>query len=347
MNDKQIYSLGIVGVRGYVGKELLALLTQHPMIKTKWLSSRQLSGKKAAVLFEDGNWNINDDSSDQLDFIIESLTPEQVASRQTDIIVLALPNGLAEPFVQAIERNNTTRLIIDLSADYRFENETNTRWIYSIPELDYKSLQQAKGSPLVKISNPGCYATAMQLALAPIVQLLSAPAHCFGVSGYSGAGTNPSPSNDPDNLQDNLIGYKLLEHIHEKEVSSRLKMPISFSPHVAAFFRGINMTVQVEFTNPQTETELLKRFTEFYKQHPLVKCQQGIPVVKEVIHTANCVIGGFAVSSDGKRATIVSCLDNLLKGAASQALQNINISLGIESTTATSTAVIPANSGVQ
>ena len=317
MDDKQQYSLGIVGVRGFVGKELLALIAKHPQIKTQWLSSRQLAGQAASAVF---------DKQQDLDFIIESLSPTEVAARNTDIIVLALPNGLAEPFVKAIEGSNNTKVLIDLSADYRFSDD----WIYSVPELDHKSLQQTSSAKLIKISNPGCYATAMQLALAPIMTLLAGPAHCFGVSGYSGAGTTPNPKNDPAKLKDNIIGYALLEHLHEKEVTVRLKQPVSFTPHVAAFFRGINMTVQVDFTEPQTSAALLTRFKKYYANAPLVNCQLEIPVVTQVINTANCLIGGFAVSEHGKRTTIVSCLDNLLKGAASQALQNINLALKLD-----------------
>jgi len=326
MNDKKIYSLGIIGVRGYVGKELLALISNHPQIQTQWLSSRQLAGQRAKSVFDDTDLTRGD-----LDFDIESLSPEEAAAKDTDIIVLALPNGLAEPFVQALEASGNCRLILDLSADYRFpEPDDDKNWIYSVPELDHQDLEKARSSKLIKISNPGCYATAMLLGLSPIMQLLSNRPHCFGVSGFSGAGTTPSPNNDPDNLKDNLIGYKLLEHLHEKEVSLRLQNPVSFTPHVAAFFRGINMTIQVEFNQPQTSDELLKQYQDFYSNSSLVNCQSDIPVVKQVIHTAGCVIGGFAVSEDGKRATIVSCLDNLMKGAASQALQNINIALGID-----------------
>ncbi len=326
MNDK-MYSLGIVGVRGYVGKELLGLISNHPQIKTEWLSSRQLCGQKASCVFKNTATNNRND----LDFIIESLTPEQVAEKNTDIIVLALPNGLAEPFVNVIESSGNKGIIIDLSADYRFEDpDAPNPWIYSVPELDHQALENATNGELIKISNPGCYATAMQLALAPVMDLLSNTAHCFGVSGYSGAGTKPSPNNEHENLKDNLIGYKLVEHLHEKEVSVRLKSQVSFSPHVAAFFRGINMTVQLDFLEPQSATGLLDRFNAFYSQYPLVNCQQDIPVVKQVTNTAGCLIGGFSVSEDGKRGTIVSCLDNLMKGAASQALQNINIALGID-----------------
>ena len=326
MTNNKKYSLGIVGVRGYVGKELLELIAVHPNIEIQWVSSRQLEGKAIGSLVEK-------DIAKQLgqqNQLIENLSPADVATKETDIVVLALPNGLAEPFVQSLEASQHTKIIIDLSADYRFDKN----WIYSVPELDQAAFKNAiskniaKTKP-IKISNPGCYATAMQLALAPIIEQLSATAHCFGVSGYSGAGTKPSPNNDPDNLKDNLIAYALSEHLHETEVSVRMQQQISFTPHVAAFFRGINMTIQVEFSDAMNSEQLLALFNDYYKHQTFVSCQSEIPVIKQVINTPNCIIGGFKLSSDGKRATFISCLDNLLKGAASQALQNINIALNL------------------
>lgn len=308
-------TLGIVGGRGYVGKELLTILASHPHIDVNFISSRQLEGQPATVLASGLN-----------DFTIENLNPQQVADKDCDIVVLALPNGLAAPYVAAIEQANRCQLIIDLSADYRFNND----WAYSLPELDRP--EAAKPGELIKISNPGCYATAMQLALAPLQDIITGHAHCFGVSGFSGAGTNPSPKNDPDNLKDNIIGYGLIEHIHEKEVTSRLTHPVFFSPHVAAFFRGINMTVQVQFTEAKNAAQLQTLFEDYYAKHPLVKVQKDVPVVKQVTNTPDCLIGGFTVSEDGMRATLISCLDNLTKGAASQALQNINLVLGFNAT---------------
>lgn len=314
------YTLGIVGARGYVGKELLALIVSHPQIDVSWISSRQLKGQSASVLV-----------NSLADIEVEDLSPEQVADKQTDIVVLALPNGLAAPFVAALDSVEQTKVIIDLSADYRWDDS----WTYSLPELDIiEPFNANTGSPskAVKISNPGCYATAMQLAIAPLKDRIIGRPNCFGVSGYSGAGTKPSPNNDPENLSNNLIGYGLVEHLHEKEVSARLQHNVSFSPHVAEFFRGINMTIQLEFEAPQDSAELLTLFNDFYASHPLVSAQQAVPTIKQVVNTPNCLIGGFALSSDGLRATVISCLDNLTKGAASQALQNINLALGISST---------------
>lgn len=311
--QEQNYNLGIVGARGYVGKELLALVNQHPHLSISWISSRQLEGQPASTLVKGLN-----------DLNIESLSAKQVAARKTDIVVLALPNGLAQPFVEALESSAQSKVIIDLSADYRFDSN----WIYSLPELDFKSFNR-KNNQLIKISNPGCYATAMQLALAPIVDLITGITNCFGVSGYSGAGTKPNPNNLPKNLKDNLIGYQLIDHLHEKEVTCRLKKQIHFSPHVAEFFRGINLTIQVEFNQPQTQTVLLKRFESFYRSAPLVNCCEEIPTIQQVTNTTSALIGGFSVSANGMRAGFVCCLDNLLKGAASQALQNINLALGL------------------
>jgi len=319
--NKKNYTLGIVGVRGYVGKELLELLLAHPQINIDWVSSRKLEGQLMSSLLDE---NLLIKASDNC--TITSLDAVQVAAKATDIIVLALPNGLAQPFVKAIEQSNNSKVVIDLSADYRFDDD----WIYSVPELDHLALEAGRNSSLIKISNPGCYATAMQLAIAPIKHLLSTPAHCFGVSGYSGAGTKPSPFNDLENISDNLIGYKLVEHLHETEVSTRLQQEVSFSPHVAEFFRGINMTVQLNFTEAQTAEGLFQYFNDFYQQYPLVKCQLETPVIKQVVNSNLCIIGGITVSNNGRRATVISCLDNLLKGAASQALQNINIALGLD-----------------
>ncbi|MET1253560.1 N-acetyl-gamma-glutamyl-phosphate reductase [Aliikangiella maris] len=323
-HQNSTYKLGIVGVRGYVGKELLAIVEQHPHLEIAWVSSRQLAGKPLSEL---GLTDLL--GTEQQQILIENLSPVQVAERKTDIIVLALPNGLAKLFVDAIEQHNNCQVIIDLSADYRFDSQ----WLYSVPEIHNIKQGQAELKKPLKISNPGCYATAMQLAIAPIKDLIKGHAHCFGVSGYSGAGTTPSPNNDPDNLHENIIGYKLVEHLHEREVSEKLDCAISFSPHVASFFRGINMTVQLRFKQPQKPHTLFNRFNDFYAMHELVRCQPEIPTIQQVVNTPYCVIGGLTVSKNGNRATIISCLDNLLKGAASQAIQNINLALGFDTST--------------
>ena len=327
---KKNYTLGIIGVRGYVGRELLCLLADHPNIKVDWVSSRQLEGSPLSQLVETNeNFRFKGVSPDHYynQLKIENLSAEAVANKKTDIIVLALPNGLAAPFVSAIESHQASQLKIDLSADYRFDND----WVYSIPELSkLQSFKKATKANVIKISNPGCYATAMQIALAPLVSHIKNRPSCFGISGYSGAGTKQSANNDPENLKDNILPYMLLEHLHEKEVSFQLDLPISFSPHVAEFFRGISMTIQVELKESWKQHELLRHFEKFYENSHCVKVSESTPNIQQVANTNDCIVGGFKLSDDGKRLSLVSCLDNLLKGAASQALQNICLALGLE-----------------
>ncbi len=328
MNKK--YTLGIVGVRGYVGRELLGLLANHQEIQVDWVSSRQLEGAPlSGLLGEENHFEFKGLSDEHYyrQVTIENLSAEMVAERKTDIIVLALPNGLAEPFVKALENAGNSQIIIDLSADYRFTDD----WIYSVPELlNIEKISLHKVSSMMKISNPGCYATAMQIALAPLVKYINGRANCFGISGYSGAGTKPSANNDPENLKENILPYALLEHLHEKEVSYQLGLPISFSPHVVDFFRGISMTVQLELKESWNSEKLFNLFEEFYSSYPCVGVTQSIPNIQQVKNTNNCLVGGFKLSVDGRRLSFVSCLDNLLKGAASQALQNIELALNIE-----------------
>ena len=321
------YTLGIVGVRGYVGRELLNLLANQKNIRVEWVSSRQLDGSPLSRLL-DNDENFETDELSSMHYYrqikIESLSANLVAERQTDIIVLALPNGLAAPFVDAIAKTGNSQLIIDLSADYRFNDD----WIYMVPELlNIEKPSINEGGELLKISNPGCYATAMQIALAPLVENIQGRANCFGISGYSGAGTTPSANNDPENLKNNILPYALLEHLHEREVSYQLNMPISFSPHVAEFFRGISMTVQLELTESWTIDKILQHFKAFYADDAGIKVSESIPNIQQTINSNDCFVGGFKLSEDGRRLSFVSCLDNLLKGAASQALQNINLVL--------------------
>jgi N-acetyl-gamma-glutamyl-phosphate reductase/acetylglutamate kinase len=175
-----------------------------------------------------------------------------------------------------------------------------------------------------RISNPGCYATGAQMALYPLVAQMDA--HCsptvFGVSGYSGAGTKPSPKNDPTYLKDNLIPYSLTNHIHEREVSHRLGRPIAFVPHVASWFQGISLTVSIPLAKSMTSQEILELFEEQYTGEKLVRIEKtGIPVVRDISGKHGVTLGGFQVDTTGRRAVIISNIDNLLKGAATQAIQ--------------------------
>ena len=315
------YSVGLLGVRGYVGEELVSLIDSHPNLYLNWVSSRALEGKKLGDIYPLDS-----------DIAISNIGTNMINEYPVDIIILALPNGAAKTFVDALRNKTSAKVVIDLSADYRFDSQFQ----YLVPELHKLrkpnldlGLDSKKSNKTIWISNPGCYATAMQIALAPIIDLIEGRPACFGISGYSGAGTSPLPTNQTENLISNIIPYKLVHHLHEKEVSFHLDKKVSFSPHVAEFFRGISMTVQVALSNNVTQEELYNRVNDYYAYQPLVQCTQKIPLIKQVVNTNACLVGGIEVSKDGKRATIVSVLDNLLKGAASQAIQNINTALDL------------------
>ncbi len=310
MTDKK-FSVGIVGARGYTGAELIRLLAAHPRIELAFVSSRELDGQRVA--------DHNSAYTGELRY--ESLGPDAVASKGVDAVVLALPNGKGEPFVAALDAAAPDTVIVDLSADYRFDNS----WYYGLPELT-----RARYAGQKRISNPGCYATAMQLAIAPLLSQLAGPPTCFGVSGWSGAGTTPSDKNNPELLRDNLMPYALTNHVHEREVSTQLGVPVEFMPHVAPHFRGITMTVNLWLQQPRSREEIVALYAQRYANEPLVEVVDEAPWVSRIAGKHGVEIGGFTMAPGNKRVVVVATIDNLLKGAATQALQNLNRALGLD-----------------
>ena len=291
-------SLGIIGARGYVGKELVDLIARHPGVTVEMAVSAR-----------------------------DNVTPEDVAAKRLDAYALALPNGACQAYVEAIQKARPDAAIVDLSADKRFSDD----WVYGQPERRRDELRGAR-----RIANPGCYATAMQLAIAPLRPWLLGPVNVFGVSGYSGAGTTPSPKNDPEVLKDNLLPYALTDHMHEREVSRQLQLEgqLFFMPHVAPFFRGVTCTTSVAFAAPHTLAEVTALYQEAYRHEPLVKLSEEAPLVRDIMGKHHVAIGGVTLSKDGKHAVVVSTIDNLLGGAATQAVRNLNLALGLPELTA-------------
>ncbi|WP_312371728.1 N-acetyl-gamma-glutamyl-phosphate reductase [Stenotrophomonas sp.] len=310
MTDKK-FSVGIVGARGYTGAELIRLLAAHPRIELAFVSSRELDGQRVA--------DHNAAYTGELRY--ESLGPDAVAAKGVDAVVLALPNGKGEPFVAALDAAAPDTVIVDLSADYRFDNS----WYYGLPELT-----RARYAGQKRISNPGCYATAMQLAIAPLLSQLAGPPTCFGVSGWSGAGTTPSDKNNPELLRDNLMPYALTNHVHEREVSTQLGVPVEFMPHVAPHFRGITMTVNLWLQQPRSREEIVALYAQRYANEPLVEVVDEAPWVSRIAGKHGVQIGGFTMAPGNKRVVVVATIDNLLKGAATQALQNLNRALRLD-----------------
>lgn len=303
--------VGIVGARGHTGAELIRLVAAHPSLELAFVSSRELDGQPVAdhVPGFEGALRYG------------SYAPEAVAGLGADVVVLALPNDKGGAFVEAIEAQASGTVIVDLSADRRFDPQ----WVYGLPELGRERIRGAR-----RIANPGCYATAMQLAIAPLLDQLAGPPQCFGVSGYSGAGTTPSDRNNPELLRDNLMPYALANHIHEREVTAHLGVPVEFMPHVAPHFRGITMTVNLWLREPLDRDAVERIYRRRWANEPLVEVVEEAPWVSRIAGRHGAQIGGFTVAPDGRRVVVVATLDNLLKGAATQAMQNINLALGFD-----------------
>lgn len=284
-------SVGVVGARGYVGRELTGLLSRHAAVDLRLTVSQR-----------------------------DGATPENVAEEKLDAYMLALPNGATAAYVEAIRAVHADAVIVDLSADHRFDDA----WVYGQPDRFRDRIRGAK-----RISNPGCYATAVQLALAPLLPVLEGTPTAFGVSGYSGAGTTPSPKNDPDVLRDNLYPYSLVDHVHEREVSRHLGRPIFFSPHVAPFFRGITATVSFALAEKQSYGDLATRYENAYANEPLITLSKDAPLVRDIAEKHHVAIGGLAVARDGRHAVVIATIDNLLGGAATTAVRNLNLAVGL------------------
>ncbi|PZP63168.1 MAG: N-acetyl-gamma-glutamyl-phosphate reductase [Pseudoxanthomonas spadix] len=305
-----VFTVGIVGARGYTGTELIKLIAAHPQLQLAFVSSRELDGQPVR--------EHNAAYAGALRF--ENLDADAVAAKGADAVILALPNGKAQAYADAVAAARLETVLVDLSADYRFEPS----WYYGLPELTRGAYAGQK-----HISNPGCYATAMQLAIAPLLDQLAGPPQCFGVSGYSGAGTTPSDKNNPALLADNLMPYSLTDHMHEREVSAHLGVPVEFMPHVAPHFRGITMTVNLWLQQPMTREAIKARYQARYAGEPLIEVVDDAPWVSRIAGRHGVQIGGFTLAPGGKRVVVVSTLDNLLKGAATQAMQNLNLALGL------------------
>ncbi|KAJ2870243.1 hypothetical protein GGH93_005718 [Coemansia aciculifera] len=340
--------VGLIGARGFTGRELIKLIDGHPRFELAYVSSRELAGQPVPGY-----------AKSPLDHV--SLSAAEVgaiarAGRQAvDVWILALPNGVAAPFVDAIDAATSgvssaeQPIVVDLSADYRFD--ATGRWAYGLPELHRKDLV---GWNAGRIANPGCYATGSQLGLAPLLPYMDVARlpSVFGVSGYSGAGTKPSPKNDPAFLADNLIPYAPVNHIHEREIGhslTRIANPraldspvmVQFTPHVASFFQGIGLTLHVPLRQSMSAKDVHEVFREFYSGEKLVHVTRDAPLVRDNAGQHYSVVGGFAVppvsggetgsaSLAARRVVLNVTLDNLLKGAATQAIQNMNIAVGID-----------------
>ena len=302
----ELKKIGLLGGRGYAGQEIFKVLSQHDFLKITSVFSTSKSGHQV------------DQAMDQ-SLIYQDLATDKIKLSDEDAFILALPNNQSQPYIDLIHHHNSKAIIVDLSADNRFDDD----WEYRVPEI-------SKPKQSSRISNPGCYASAMQFMLAPLKNILDGPAHFFGISGYSGAGATPNNRNNLESLKDNILPYSLVSHLHEKEVQANCYPNVLFTPHVGNFFRGILMTGNFTLTSAISLEDITKIFNKYYENKALIFIQDNVPNMQTVQNTSKVIIGGFEFDEKINRLTFCCTLDNLLKGAATQAVQNLNSAFGWE-----------------
>jgi N-acetyl-gamma-glutamyl-phosphate reductase len=324
--------IGIIGGSGYTGGELLRLLAGHPEANVVAVTSRSKKGQKVS------------DTHPHLrkiyDLEFEDLSIEDVASR-SDIVFTAVPHGTAMQVVPALLKSGVK--VIDLSADYRlntvvFEKvykmkHTDPRdVVYGIPELHPEVPEQSF------IANPGCYPTGASLAAAPLADAGLIECAVFdSKSGISGAGAEPTQTSHYPNMAENIQAYKLTNHRHRAEIVQeltrldRMLKKISFTPHVIPSVRGILTTAHIFVKKELDLDELADVYNKFYQSKPFIRLIKGIPMLSSVRGSNFCDIG-FEIEQGSDRIVIISAIDNLVKGASGQAIQNMNLMFGLDET---------------
>jgi N-acetyl-gamma-glutamyl-phosphate reductase len=300
--------VGIIGASGYAGHELTKLLTGRKDVEVKVLNSRSYAGRKVRDLYTD---YAGDEAYTGYSF-------DKINSLGLDLVFLALPHGQSAAAVMQLDPQ--TR-IIDLSADYRFSKEA----VYGLPELFSKQIKTAR-----IVANPGCYATAAILSAYPVQE------HAGHIifdckSGWSGAGRDSEYARDATIAKDDLIPYHLTRHRHKYEIEQFVKTKVSFTPHILDTFRGILCTAHILLKDDITAAEVASVYQTFYQDHPFVRVSPGVPRLSDTQGSNFCNIGGFEID-ESNQLVVVSTIDNLLKGAAGQAVQNMNLMLGFGET---------------
>ncbi|MBI3602469.1 MAG: N-acetyl-gamma-glutamyl-phosphate reductase [Candidatus Omnitrophica bacterium] len=326
----------IVGLSGYTGKEVFSLLLNHPQVRVSYVAAQNTTGPVSGIWPEFLN---------RTSLVCQKFSVKETV-KHSDIVFLALPHTESMKIAGALLKNGLK--VIDLSADYRLKNtQTYESWyghkhvdaknihkaVYGLPELYRQKIKKAGF-----IANPGCYPTAAILGLAPLVATRSKSIASIIVdakSGVSGAGRKASVNLLFSEVADNFMAYKVLSHQHTPEIDQCLSqlaghgVSVHFVAHLLPMDRGILETMYVQLKGPLTLKQVHTLYTKFYKIEPFVRVHPmgAQPEVKNVAHTNFCDIG-LALSNDQKMVVITSVLDNLVKGAAGQAIQNMNIMCG-------------------
>jgi N-acetyl-gamma-glutamyl-phosphate reductase len=330
-------NVSIIGASGYSGGELLRLLSSRNDVRINHVTAHTSAGKRVEEVFPQLAGRV------ELEF--ESF--ESVRNGDSDVVFIALPSGEAMNIVPLLQLGER---IIDLGGDFRLSSaelyeqfyrhhHTSSHLlaqaVYGLPELNKKLLAQAR-----LVANPGCYPTSAILALLPALQsncVASTGIVINSLSGTSGAGKSGSLEMSFSEINENIRAYKIGTHQHIPEIEQALSqasdktVSVNFVPHLVPLTRGIYTTVYADLQQPMNEQHLFNIYKEYYADAPFVRIKQHIPQIKDVAYTNFCDIG-FVIEKRTKKLIVISVIDNLMKGAAGQAMQNMNIMFGLPET---------------
>ena len=332
----------VVGATGYAGFELARLLLRHPRVKKPVLFTREGDSAESAGLDE-----LYPHISGNGGYPLEPFAWDSVEDKGVNVLFLATPHEVSREWTPEAVRRGLH--VIDLSgawrlaapesrAVYKFRDadpelaeQLTARAVYGIPELHRNRLKEAS-----LVANAGCYATSIILALAPLVRSglvdLNHGIICDSKSGVSGAGKQPTQKTHFVEVAENLSAYSVFNHRHTGEILEQLGLnpeQLTFTPHLLPIPRGILSTIYLRLISAAEPTKIESCLRAFYAHSPWVRVfpHGKLPQIQYSLHSNYCDIG-FTLAPDGKRVVMVSCLDNLIKGAAGQAVQNMNLMFG-------------------
>jgi N-acetyl-gamma-glutamyl-phosphate reductase len=308
---------GIIGAAGYTAGELIRILLNHPEAEIVFAQSTSQAGEAVTTVHDDllGETNL--------------LFCGDADLTSADVIFLCQGHGKSKAFIQ--QHNLPEKLkVIDLSADFRIKDERHS-FIYGLPELNRETIRKASF-----VANPGCFATGIQLAFLPLAAagLLKSDLHMQAITGSTGAGQQPADTTHFSWREGNLSAYKIFEHQHQAEILQSLcqlqpgfDQEFNFVPIRGNFTRGIFATAYTRFDGSISEAYTLCR--EYYAAHPFTVVTELNPSLKQVINTNKALI---YLEKHGNTLVIITCTDNLLKGASGQAVQNMNLMFNLDET---------------
>jgi len=311
---------GIVGGAGYTGGELLRLLIYHPNVQIAFVHSTSNGGKLVS--------EVHTDLLGETDLAFSTNYEADI-----DVLFLCVGHGAAKKFLAQHTFPEMVK-IIDLSQDFRLSTDANfdgRYFVYGLPELQKENIKAANN-----IANPGCFATCIQLALLPMAShnALTSAVHISGITGSTGAGQSLTETSHFSWREGNTSTYKLFNHQHLKEIKQSLQQlqtanlpALHFVPYRGNFTRGIFCTSYLHSDLSLVEAQEI--YTDFYAPHPFVSISPVNPALKQVVNTNKCILH---VDKVDDQLVIISMIDNLLKGACGQAIQNMNLIFGLQET---------------